>query len=513
MTKQVIKFGPWTGGMDATVEEPTLNLKTLADSSNIEIDPDGTIKLRRPYRAVDSGAEFRLLGISPLPSDTFEGIIGTGVIYRKNSDIYLIYPTAGVWGTISNTKLTTTPLHDKINYVTVYDGKYWALSTDPAQPSYVSSGIGAGLKTWTAITTGPLASSALYCDTYAVYLDRLFIAVREIENGIARCRVYYSVAGNFADWSIANGGGFFDVGSGSGGRINFFHVMYNMLYIFTKFETYSYTYNTDPNVDGALQPVSKQGANLGVYIDDKLYVSSDSGLYRFINNSFVLYPLKAEIKYYGITCLKGFDNYLFISSTIPEDQVYVIDTTTGALMKWDFSSAAVFDTKGTTELFTTGLDGVVFTYNYFTTADTLSYIPSRHAFVPQNEFYDIGADLTTYLPYSAFIKTGLIDQGLEGFYKRIYYCTATVDSYGFYDGGISINDTNNLRTSYLGMRVTDSVKMSYPVDRTRYIQTVISYVPTQADSITAAQRVPVKFWLRDFQLVAEAKDIQQGERV
>ena len=502
MTKKTLQFGEWSGGVNHIDETSDVARNELTEGINIELTPKGSVRLRRPIRVIDSGADFKLLGESPLLSTELDKNIGSGVLYRKGTEIYLVFPDVA-WGTVTKSLLGT--LHNKIDYAFTYGGRYWLLSTDIAQPSYVSDSIGPGAKTWSAYTTQGPTSGKLYCDTYAVYLDRLFVAVDDI--------VYYSVAGDFLDWSIQNGGGSFTVGTASGNRINFFHVMYNVLYIFTKYETFAYTYGTSPNVDPSLQAVSKQGSNTGLFYRDKLYCISDYGLYKFVNNIYYELKVKEEFKFYGVTNIQGFDDNLILGSTIPTNKWFVINTDSSAVVEWEAGTSLISSNRGTTNNFIIYTEGLLYTYLLSIIDDTMVIIPFRYQDIPEDQFYDSGSAPGKLRPYTVEFVTRLEDFGTNGVYTRIYYCTSDAESYGYYDGELRIFDTQKKDGGVkLGMHVTSDTKMAYPLSRSRAVQPRIVYKSTTANEVTTPGQLPISFNLTNLQLLVEAKDMQQGER-
>lgn len=538
--KEILTYGPWPKGANLKDDYRTLGKDELAYAENVEINEKGWVQLRRPFRKMYKNATTRLvcnpLGLVPERMGQSE-VVANAIIHLGEGDALTLSwpnldPDAGL-GLFDSAVLMGGSMFG-MQYGFIYSDRYYVIpkgDIGPATAQY-SDPIPSSTRpyTWHSVTTGPIAGK-LRADAYAIYTNRLFVAYGN--------SVYFSVAGDFLNWTIPSGGaqgpfgGVIILGNTYGTtnysktNVKFMHIMNDTLYMFTKYETYSWTYNEDPNSDAVLQLLTKRGANVAVWFRDQLYCVCDDGLYLFLNNIYYPIDVKINIKWHGVVGIQGFEDYLIIHSTVPTEEFYIIKISDGsyAVSKWDLPGPVYDPAEGQT--FQLGIPGSVMNlethvqdtlYSYLVISGFVSNadwcVPNVYNFIPEDEFYDDkeGPEGIVESYDAKIVLPEVNDQSITK-YQRIYYCSMSGTAHGLYDGSVFLADVETEPESVkVGFQIDHTIKKNYPMDRSRTIQPTIKYVPTDVISHTRGSTLGLKFELHEFQLVVKSSDVQQGEQ-
>ena len=169
---------------------------------------------------------------------------------------------------------TGVTIPGRYSAVVQYNDKIWFIPGASGSVGKSATGVG-GTDTLTDVTAMPWGDQAF------MLKDRLFI-FRYSENIF-----YYSQVRDLDVWA-GPGGGAFKVNPGDGQFINAAVVTNNIMTIFKRDATYSFSYLDNPGNDGTLRQVSyDQGAFDAITYNNEIYCVNSRSVFKFINGYFV----------------------------------------------------------------------------------------------------------------------------------------------------------------------------------------------------------------------------------
>lgn len=289
-TREEMKLGPFIGGINTYSDASSIDDKEMVDCVNFDVDLDGSLKSRPPWRLLMS----ELVSDTDVSeqSPTSQLIIGTYVyaevrfilfsdnVESGSAETYIYY--------VDGVNAGTTDFIATGNFVR---------SVRYADDVYLIPGKGftGGYKyslndgVVTSIATMPGGSSAV------VYKDRLWITGDRHPLGL-HSRIYFSELGDFTNWPSSN---FFDINPGDGDATYEVIVYQDNLVIFKDNATYVLAYDTQPAA-AVLQVINTtigvKGQRTVVQYENSVFLLSYNEVYEMSNYNFVKINEKIPFK-------------------------------------------------------------------------------------------------------------------------------------------------------------------------------------------------------------------------
>lgn len=297
-----LKIGPYAGGINRYSDISAIADDEMVDCVNFDIDLDGSLKSRPPWRLLFETDRTETVGT--LPPDSHQLMLGSFVyesvqfvIFNSNHTgayaawIYFIGGSND--GTIS--KIADGTYSGAIRYSNdIYlmpgpEGGTASLGT--GQKYDLSSGL------VTAITNMPRGYAA------CVYKDRLWISGRR---GITNnSRLFFSDLAVFTSWPSIN---FFDINVGDGDAVHDISVYQDNLLIFKDNATYVLSYDQGP-AQAVLQQISTtigvMGPNCVQAYENSVFVLQYNEVYEMQNYDFTRVSVKVPFEYDHTTPFEG----------------------------------------------------------------------------------------------------------------------------------------------------------------------------------------------------------------
>src|SRR5882724_1480328 len=276
MTTQVLRLGPFTGGLNIG-SDPVLVADTeLIACLNLELDIDGSLVSRPAIQvAFQGGSNGRFL--------IFGSVVFSGVLYlfgTQSGSTFVSSNAGSSW-----TQLNPGGLSRECKSMEVYNNTVWM----PATVGSANGGI-----SWT-VGGGAVAQAAMpRADKCVVHKNRLYTCPGENATSNSS-RLTFSQSADFTTWPGAN---FIDVQPGDGDTLNNVVVYQDNLLIFKGESTHVLAYDLDP-VDAILReinPVVGSGGSFGVVqYENTIYVLHRNKVYEVTNYNFSLLNLKVPL--------------------------------------------------------------------------------------------------------------------------------------------------------------------------------------------------------------------------
>lgn len=320
MPANMIRLGPFNGGLN-TFSDPTAIQDTeLTELTNLELDIDGSLRNRPPITEISAplpGVE----GSSPNVLGWYQGSGGVKYLVVSNRNDATYYFTGGGWVKICDFPATAiAQARDVIWLVAGVDTGDIGGSWSPTK----------GFDEFANMPKGGCAIA---------HKDRVWIGLGPdaTSNG---ARLYLS--------SIESGGVtwpatpiYLQIGAGDGENIVELAVYYDSLVIFKQGSTYSFVFSSDPSSG----EVRKQSENIGALdsrcvtgYQNQLYVVFDNKVYEFANYNFTelskKVPLSSSDPSAGVTersSISYWSDRLFVQFY---DATYVYSLKTSTWSKW-----------------------------------------------------------------------------------------------------------------------------------------------------------------------------------
>lgn len=276
MATQVLRLGPFTGGMNIGSDPALVKDEELINCLNFELDIDGALVSRPAIQiAVTGGTNQRLF--------IFGSVVFNGVMYlfgTQSGKTYISSNSGTSW-----TELNPAGLSRESRCMEVYNNTVWMPATYASANSGISWTPGGGAVSVAAMPRG---------DKCLVHKNRLYICPGENATSNAS-RLSFSQSADFTTWPGTN---FIDVQPGDGDSLNNEVVYQDSLLLFKGESTHVLAYDLDP-VDAILReinPVVGSTSSLGVVqYENTVYAMHHNKVYEITNYNFDLLNLKIPL--------------------------------------------------------------------------------------------------------------------------------------------------------------------------------------------------------------------------
>jgi hypothetical protein len=402
MTTQILRLGPFSGGLNIGSDPALIGDDELINCLNFELDVDGSLISRPAIQVAFQGATNQRLLI-------FGSIVFSGTLYlfaTRAGDTYVSSNAGSTW-----TALTPGGLSRECRTMEVYNNTVWL----PAMPTSANSGM-----SWTP-GGGAVAVAAMpKGEKCTVHKNRLYICPGDSATTNAS-RLSFSQAADFTTWPGTN---FLDVQPGDGDTLNNLAIYQDNILLFKGESTHVLAYDLDP-VDAILReinPVVGSGGSFGVtQYENTVYCMHRNKVYEINNFNFALINLKVPLV---------FDNSLPTGTTARYENQH-LSTLGERLVVRYFNKTYVFQLRTRT-------------WSEWDKTDNTSTI-EWNIFGPLIRARDLtGSGLDSYYTgYSFDVSSGgykvikIIDGrtsgATEGLGTNTFYCIATTKNYDMAD--------------------------------------------------------------------------------
>jgi hypothetical protein len=292
-----LKIGPYAGGINQYSDISAIADDEMVDCTNFDIDLDGSLKSRPPWRLLTSA--FTTTAVGSVPPQSFQLILMTGtydairfIIVQTNhtgvDGVYIYLLDGGGAGT-----LTLIAAGDYSAAVRYNDDIFIV----PSLAAGLSLGTGQRYHLVTAVTTAVANMPRGYSAT--VYKDRMWISGRRTSP--TPSRLFFSTLADFTLWPGAN---FFDINPGDGDATQDMVVYQDNLMVFKDGATYVLSY--DSNVAQAvLQVVNNDvgvfGPRCVAVYENSVFLLKYNQVYEMVNYDFTRVSVKLPFEYDNTT--------------------------------------------------------------------------------------------------------------------------------------------------------------------------------------------------------------------
>jgi len=276
MPTEILRLGPFSGGLNISSDPVLVKDDELIDLLNFELDIDGSLVSRPAIQVTVQGANNERLLI-------FGSVVFSGVLYlfaTRAGGTYVSSNAGTTW-----TQLAPGGLSRECKTMEVYNNTVWL----PATPGSANGGM-----SWT-VGGGAVAVAAMpRAEKCTVHKNRLYCVPGESATTNAS-RLTFSQSADFTTWP---GTSFIDVQPGDGDTLNNVIVYQDNLLLFKGESTHVLAYDLDP-VDAILReinPVVGSTGSLGVVqYENTVYAMHRNKVYEITNYNFSLLNLKVPL--------------------------------------------------------------------------------------------------------------------------------------------------------------------------------------------------------------------------
>lgn len=276
MATQILRLGPFSGGLNIGSDPVLVQDTELIDCLNLELDIDGSLVSRPAITVAFQGAQNERLLI-------FGSIVFSGTLYlfaTRNGGTYVSSNAGSSW-----TQLNPGGLSRECKTMEVYNNTVWL----PATPLSANGGI-----SWTP-GGGAVAVAAMpRAEKCIVHKNRLYVCPGNTATSNAS-RLTFSQSADFTTWPGAN---FIDVQPGDGDTLNNIAVYQDNLLLFKGESTHVLAYDLDPTdaILREINPVVGSDGSLGVVqYENTIYALHRNKVYEITNFNFSLLNLKVPL--------------------------------------------------------------------------------------------------------------------------------------------------------------------------------------------------------------------------
>lgn len=275
MATEVLRLGPFTGGLN-TASDPALVQDTeLIDCLNLELDIDGSLVSRPAIQVTFQGAQNERLLI-------FGSVVFSGTLYlfaTRAGGTYVSSNAGSSWSALAPGGAR------ECKTMEVYNNTVWL----PATPSSANGGM-----SWTP-SGGAVAQAAMpRGEKCVVHKNRLYICPGNTATA-NESRLSFSQSADFTTWPGTN---FIDVQPGDGDTLNNVAVYQDNLLLFKGESTHILAYDLDP-VDAILREINPVVGSTGsfgvVQYENTIYSMHRNKVYEITNFNFSLLNLKVPL--------------------------------------------------------------------------------------------------------------------------------------------------------------------------------------------------------------------------
>jgi hypothetical protein len=293
---QELKIGPYAGGINRYSDESAIADNEMVDCVNFDIDLDGSLKSRPPWRVLYETGGLGTAGTHLIP--LFQLIVGT---YTYNSVQTIFYTEEKGNGSggftwnlyvyfVNGPSAGTSSLVFAGNYSkSVRYGNIVYFIPDPKNAT--DNGVSYHLDN----SVGPASVPLKRGYAAVIYKDRLWITGRR---GLApESRLYFSDPGNPISFPGTN---FFDINPGDGDACQDITVYQDNLLIFKDSATYVLTFDASP-AQADLQVVNTDvgvnGPRCVIPYENSIFILQYNAVYEMVNYDFTRVSVKVPFEY------------------------------------------------------------------------------------------------------------------------------------------------------------------------------------------------------------------------
>lgn len=276
MAKQVLRLGPFNGGLNIGSDPVLIADNELITCLNLELDLDGALVSRPAIQVAFQGASNERLLI-------FGSVVFSGVLYlfaTRAGKTFISSNAGSSW-----TELNPGAFSRECKTMEVYNNTVWL----PATPLSANGGI-----SWTP-GGGAVAVAAMpRADKCVIHKNRLYLCPGETATSNAS-RLSFSAPADPTSWP---GASFIDVQPGDGDTLNNIAVYQDNLLIFKGESTHVLAYDLDPTdaILREINPVVGSGGSFGVVqYENTIYCMHRNKVYEVTNFNFSIINLKVPL--------------------------------------------------------------------------------------------------------------------------------------------------------------------------------------------------------------------------
>lgn len=289
-----LKIGPYAGGINRYSDQSAIADDEMVDCVNFDIDLDGSLKSRPPWKLLFGTSATVTTGT--IPPDSHQLLLGSFVyesvrfvIFNSNHTgtygAYVYYIGGDLDGTFA--LIATGTYSNAVRYAN-------DIYLTPG-PEGGSVSLGTGQKYDLAgglVTAIPNMPRGYACE---VYKDRLWISGRRgIDNN---SRLFFSDLADFTDWPSIN---FFDINVGDGDAVHDLIVYQDNLIILKDNATYVLSYDQGP-AQAVLQQINGTVGAMGrrcvVAYENSIFILQYNEVYEMVNYDFTRISVKVPFEY------------------------------------------------------------------------------------------------------------------------------------------------------------------------------------------------------------------------
>lgn len=273
---QVLRLGPFIGGLNIGSDPVLVGDNELIDCLNFELDINGSLVSRPAIQVTFQGASNERLLI-------FGSVVFSGTLYlfaTRNGKTFVSSNAGSSW-----TELNPGAVSRECKTMEVYNNTVWM----PATPLSANGGI-----SWT-VSGGAVAVAAMpRAEKCIVHKNRLYVCPGETATS-NESRLTFSSAADFTTWP---GTSFIDVQPGDGDTLNNVAVYQDNLLLFKGESSHVLAYDLDPTdaILREINPVVGSGGSFGVVqFENTLYCLHRNKVFEVNNFNFSLINTKVPL--------------------------------------------------------------------------------------------------------------------------------------------------------------------------------------------------------------------------
>lgn len=276
MATEVLRLGPFSGGLNISSDPVLVQDNELTDCLNFELDTDGSLVSRPAIQVAFQGAQNERLLI-------FGSIVFSGTLYlfaTRAGSTFVSSNAGSSW-----TALAPGGLARECKTMEVYNGTVWL----PATPGSANGGM-----SWTPGGGAVSVAAIPRAEKCVIHKNRLYTCPGNTATSNAS-RLSFSASADPTSWPGSN---FIEVQLGDGDTLNNVVVYQDNLLLFKGESTHVLAYDLDP-ADAILReinPVVGSDGSLGVVqYENTVYALHRNKVYEIINFNFSLLNLKVPL--------------------------------------------------------------------------------------------------------------------------------------------------------------------------------------------------------------------------
>lgn len=285
-----ISIGPFAGGINRYSDESAINDMEMVDCVNFDIDLDGSLKSRPPWRLMTTNSITTVTtGTSTVPAN-FQLFLGS-FTYGGIRRVYFNDATNGAWVYFvdgPNAGTFTFLFSGKYSKAIRYNDFVYLIPD-------VTNADDKGLKIYLDGSLSPQQVNLKRGYSATIYKDRLWITGRR---GLApESRLFFSDPGAPETFQSTS---FFDINPGDGDATQDLTVYQDNLVIFKDSATYVLTFDTNP-AQAALQVINTDigvnGPRCVIPYENSVFLLQYNQVYEMVNYDFTRVSVKVPFEY------------------------------------------------------------------------------------------------------------------------------------------------------------------------------------------------------------------------